>query len=347
MPEGDTVWLAARRMDTALAGRMLLRSDFRVPSLATADLSGRRVSTVRPRGKHLLTRVEGGLTLHTHFRMEGSWHLYRPGSRWSGGPAWQVRVVLVTAEQVAVGYRLPVVEILPTEQEDRVVGHLGPDVLGVDWDLDRAVANLRAEPTREIGSALLDQRLLAGLGNIWRTEACFLAGVSPWTPVGEVGDLEGLVRRAQAMIRAGARGGHQVTTGSARPGEQHWVYGRAGRPCRRCGTLVRRQEQRTATQSSPGRGSPARAAGPRSQGSHGQARRDHDRREDGRRDGGRLARDVGGSVDIEDQDGRVTAWCPTCQPGPAPGAAAGGWDVRPGRRGVTPGWPPAGGHGPG
>ncbi|MCK9897385.1 DNA-formamidopyrimidine glycosylase family protein [Frankia sp. AgB32] len=238
MPEGDTVWRAARRMDSALAGAPLLRTEFRVPWLATADLSGQRITGVAARGKHLLTRFDGGLTLHTHFRMEGSWHLYQPGSRWSGGPGWQIRAVLTTAERTAVGYRLAIVELLATAREQDAVGHLGPDVLGPDWDLDTAVGRLRAWPDRLVGAALLDQRNLAGLGNIWRTEACFLAGVSPWTPVGDVPDLPGLVRRAQAMIEAGAHGGHQVTTGSTRPGEEHWVYGRAGRPCRRCASRI-------------------------------------------------------------------------------------------------------------
>ncbi|CAJ64355.1 MULTISPECIES: DNA-formamidopyrimidine glycosylase family protein [Frankia] len=243
MPEGDTVWRVARRMDAALAGARLLSSDFRVPHLATADLSGQRIIGVAARGKHLLTRFDGGLSLHTHFRMEGSWHLYRPGVPWSGGPAWQIRVVLTTAEQVAVGYRLAIVELLATSREQDAVGHLGPDVLGPDWDLDVVVAALRAVPQRQIGAALLDQRIIAGLGNIWRTEACFVAGVSPWTPVGDVPDLPGLVRRAQAMIRTGAHGGHQVTTGSTRPGEEHWVYGRAGRPCRRCGSRILTADQ--------------------------------------------------------------------------------------------------------
>ncbi|WP_328591866.1 hypothetical protein [Candidatus Frankia alpina] len=119
----------------------------------------------------------------------------------------------------------------------------GPDVLGSDWDLDAVVAQLRATPQRQIGAALLDQRIIAGRGNIWRTEACFVTGVPPWTPVGDIPDLPGLVRRAQAMIKAGAHGGHQVTTGSLRPGEEHWVYGRAGRPCRRCGSRILTADQ--------------------------------------------------------------------------------------------------------
>ena len=150
MPEGDTVWLAGKRLHEALAGDVLVRSDFRLPSLATVDLAGSTVLEVVPRGKHLLTRLSGGLTLHTHFRMDGSWHLYRPGDRWTGGPEWQVRAVLETLA------------------EDAFVGHLGPDVLGPDWDADEALRRLRADPDREVGLALLAQRLLAGFGNLYR-----------------------------------------------------------------------------------------------------------------------------------------------------------------------------------
>ena len=148
VPEGDTVWLAGQRLHEALAGDVLVRSDFRVPALATVDLAGRRVLEVVPRGKHLLTRLSDGLTLHTHFRMDGSWHLYRPGDRWTGGPQWQVRAVLETASVQAVGYRLPVVELLATDDEDTVVGHLGPDVLGPDWDAEEAVRRLSADAGR-------------------------------------------------------------------------------------------------------------------------------------------------------------------------------------------------------
>jgi endonuclease VIII len=175
MPEGDTVWLAGRRLHDALAGDRLTRSDFRVPQLATTDLAGRTVTEVVSRGKHLLTRVDDDLTLHTHFRMDGTWHLYRPGDRWRGGPQWQVRVLLETAAWQAVGYRLPVVELLPRDREDDAVGHLGPDILGPDWDPAEAVRRLAAQPDREVGDALLDQRNLAGIGNLYKAESLFLA----------------------------------------------------------------------------------------------------------------------------------------------------------------------------
>jgi endonuclease-8 len=243
MPEGDTVWLAGRRLHDALAGRQLTRSDFRVPQLATVDLAGRTVAEVVSRGKHLLTRIDDDLTLHTHFRMDGSWHLYRPGEPWRGGPQWQVRVVLENAERVAVGYRLPVVELLPRDRENDAVGHLGPDILGPDWDPAEAVRRLAADPDRELGPALLDQRNLAGVGNLYKTEVCFLAGVTPWTRVGDVPDLARIVDRVARLLRANRDTVRQVTTGDTRRGRGHWVFERAGRPCLRCGSPVASAEQ--------------------------------------------------------------------------------------------------------
>ncbi len=243
MPEGDTVWRTAHRLHAALGGHLLLSSAFRVPTLATAALHGRTVVESVSRGKHLLTRVDGGLTLHTHLRMEGSWHLYRPGSRWSGGPDWQVRVVLTTEDWLAVGYRLPVVELIRTADEDTVVGHLGPDLLGPGWDEAEALRRLCAAPGREIGDALLDQRNLAGIGNMYKAEALFLAGISPWQQVAEVADLAALVRLAQRLLIAGRDSGRQVPTGDARRGHEHWVYTNGGRPCRRCATPIRVDEQ--------------------------------------------------------------------------------------------------------
>ena len=242
MPEGDTVFLAATRLDRALAGQRLLATDFRVPRFATADLAGEVVTAVVPRGKHLLLRTDAGVTLHTHFKMEGAWHLYRPGERWRG-PDFQVRAVLRTEPWVAVGFRLAICELLPTAREQEVVGHLGPDVLGPDWDLDEAARRLRADPGRAIGTALLDQRAVAGPGNIWKSELCFLWGVDPWTAVGEVRDLEGMLALLARMMDANRTTGSQVTTGDTRAGRTHWVAARRGRPCRRCGTPIRMAEQ--------------------------------------------------------------------------------------------------------
>ena len=242
MPEGDTVWLACRRLDEALAGKEIVRSDFRVPELATVDLAGETVLEVVPRGKHLLTRLSSQRTMHTHFRMEGSWHLYSPGTRWSGGPDHEIRVVLAVPDRLAVGYRLPVVELLPTADEAAVVGHLGPDILSDDFDLDEAVRRLAADPDREIGMALLDQRNLAGIGNLYRLEGLFLRGVNPWTHTGDV-DLPAMVTLTRRLMLQNKLHAQQITTGSTRRGEEHWVYGRARRPCRRCRTPIQQADQ--------------------------------------------------------------------------------------------------------
>jgi endonuclease-8 len=243
VPEGDTVWRATRRLDQSLAGQVLTRTDFRVPELATADLSGRTVDEVVPRGKHLLMRLGGGITINSHFQMDGSWHLYRPGESWRGGPDHQVRVVLETAPWVAVGYRLPVLNLVATDAEDTVVGHLGPDLLSPSFDRSLAIANLAADPDRTISEALLDQRNLAGVGNLYKAETLFLRGVWPWTRVGQVADLDGTVRLAQKLVASNKGRWTQTTTGSLRRGETSYVYGRRAQPCRRCGAAIQKADQ--------------------------------------------------------------------------------------------------------
>ncbi|WP_405014446.1 DNA-formamidopyrimidine glycosylase family protein [Kitasatospora sp. NBC_01539] len=239
MPEGDTVHRTAASLREALAGRRLTAADLRVPAHATADLTGRLVLDVVPRGKHLLTRFDGGLTLHTHLRMDGRWSVFRPGERWSGGPAYEIRAVLATAGLTAVGFRLPVVELLPTADEARAVGHLGPDLLGPDWDAAEALRRLTADPARPVGEALLDQRNLAGIGNVYANELCFMAGTTPWTPVGEVAALDRVVAKAHHLLDANKLRTERLTTREDAPGRRTWVYGRARRPCSRCGTTVR------------------------------------------------------------------------------------------------------------
>lgn len=244
MPEGDSVWLWARRMHAALAGQVLVRSDFRVPALATTDLRGRRVVDVVSRGKHMLTRVEGGLTLHTHLGMEGRWRIYRDRSplrgRWGGDRDDAVRVVLETDTATAVGYRLPVVELVASARERELLRSLGPDLLGGDWDAAEALRRLAAESQCPISDALLDQHNLAGIGNVYKSELLFLRGLSPWTSVGEIADLAGLVTLAHRLLDANKHRSGHVTTGDLRRGRQHYVYGRQGEPCRRCGARIRR-----------------------------------------------------------------------------------------------------------
>ncbi|MEV7402530.1 DNA-formamidopyrimidine glycosylase family protein [Streptomyces sp. NPDC091267] len=258
MPEGDTVLQTARRLHRALAGQVLTRSDLRVPRFATADLTGRAVLDVVSRGKHLLTRFEGGLTLHSHLRMDGAWRIYAQGERWRGGPTHQIRAILANTAHTAVGYRLPVLELLRTEDEEKAVGHLGPDLLGPDWDASTALRNLLTDPARPLGEALLDQRNLAGIGNIYKTELCFLARATPWLPIGELPTATAalLVTTAKQLLEANRDRPERITTTGARPrtatgrpyrparpSENLWVYGRNRRPCLRCGTPIRAGEQ--------------------------------------------------------------------------------------------------------
>jgi endonuclease-8 len=198
------------------------------------------VSRTRSRGKHLLTRIdhERGWTLHTHLKMEGSWHVYAAGQRWRR-PEVQARVVLEVEGRTAVGFQLGLVELVPREAEADLLAHLGPDLLGPDWDEDRALANLRAEPQRPIGQALLDQRNLAGIGNMYMSELCFTMGVNPAGSVTEVKDLRRMVRRARQMLEVNKERAIQSTTGSLRERERMWVYRRDKSPCLRCGTPIR------------------------------------------------------------------------------------------------------------
>ncbi|HEU5486832.1 MAG TPA: DNA-formamidopyrimidine glycosylase family protein [Microlunatus sp.] len=242
MPEGDTVWRACRRLHGLLAGRRLTRGELRVPQLATTELAGVRVLDVTPRGKHQLFRFDHGWTLHTHFRMEGAWRTYQRGRRWGGGPDYEIRAVLSTEETDAVGYRLPVVELVPTAEENQVVGHLGPDLLGPDWDLDEALRRIRSQPDRSIGEALLDQRNLAGLGTFYRSELLFVQGVHPRTPVVAVSGLPRMVQRAKLLLDANKERAQQSTTGDLRSGRRTYVFERPGQPCRRCGGPIRTEE---------------------------------------------------------------------------------------------------------
>lgn len=242
MPEGDTVLVAAGRLDNAMAGETLTRTEFRVPRFAAVDMAGQVVTSVVARGKHILLRTDAAYTVHSHFKMEGSWHLYRPGVRWRG-PSFQVRAILTTEPWLAVGFRLGQLNVIKTQDEHRLVAHLGPDVLGPDWDRDEALRRLRARPAVAIGTALIDQRNLAGPGNIYKSEVCFLARLHPWTSVEAVPDLVAVVDLTKKLMEANRSSGRQVTTGDPRPSFARWVAGRAGRPCRRCGTTIRAAEQ--------------------------------------------------------------------------------------------------------
>ncbi|WP_404475051.1 DNA-formamidopyrimidine glycosylase family protein [Microbacterium aerolatum] len=239
MPEGDTVFRTARRLDEALAGHEVTRFDLRVPHVATADLTGATIRGCAARGKHLLLHI-GDHTLHSHLRMDGAWFLYRPGERWRH-PAFKVRAIVGTTTHEAVGVDIADIELIPTRDEEQIVGHLGPDPLSDDWDAATAAARLSAD-ARSIHVALLDQRNVAGFGNEYAAELLFLRGILPTTPATEV-DTAALVDLGARTIRANRERVDRTFTGVNRPGRTTWVYGRANRPCRRCGTLIRRGEQ--------------------------------------------------------------------------------------------------------
>jgi len=251
VPEGDSVWRSAAQLHAALAGQQLTASDFRVPRFATLDLAGWVMEEVVPRGKHLLMRLRGPaderLTVHSHLKMEGSWQVYPPGGRWKK-PGFTARCVLRTPAADAVGFSLGLLEVIRTADEDNVVGHLGPDLLGPDWDPAEAERRVRSRPDVPIGVALLDQRNLAGIGNIYRCEACFLAGVHPASPVSAMTNLPAMFEDAKQLLEANLGPGRRTTLLNARgtpvgrsagrPG--YWVYRREHQPCLRCRTPIRR-----------------------------------------------------------------------------------------------------------
>ncbi|MGV9799850.1 endonuclease VIII Nei2 [Mycobacterium sp. NPDC003449] len=232
MPEGDTVFHTAAVLRTALVGKTLTRCDIRVPRYATVDLTGQVVDEVLSRGKHLFLRV-GPASIHSHLKMEGSWRVGR-----SAVAAHRIRILLETADTRATGVDLGVLEVLDRDSDGDVVAHLGPDLLGLDWDPQIAAANLTADPDRALAAALLDQRVMAGIGNVYCNELCFVFGRRPTAPVSSLTDPRRVVQRARDMLWLNRSRWNRTTTGDTRNGRQLWVYGRAGAPCRRCGTLI-------------------------------------------------------------------------------------------------------------
>ena len=235
MPEGDTVHRAAAKLSGALTGTTVTRFDIRVPGSATADLRGETVHSVVPRGKHLLERI-GDYTLHSHLKMEGRWDVYPLGGRWRR-PAYTARAIVGNVTCETVGFDLAMVEVLHTRDEDRIVGHLGPDPLAADWDAAEAARRVGADE-RAVHVALLDQRNVAGFGNVYANEMLFVRGIAPSTPATEV-DGVALIDLGARMIRANLPRAERTFTGDTRPGRRFWVYGRDGKACRRCGTLIR------------------------------------------------------------------------------------------------------------
>ena len=296
MPEGDTIFRAARTLNLALAARIVTRFTAAYPALTRIDedapMAGRTITSVEARGKHLLMHFgpstspksgssvsfgAGPLTLRTHMRMSGSWHVYpqtrgplppaglshsrgprrpapfgrdRPGERWQRPPG-AARIVIETAGYVAVAFNVPVAEFLDASrlarQED--LRRIGPDLLGETFDEDETLARLRGRGAQPIAEALLNQRVVAGIGNVYKSETLFLEGIHPAAPVAGVDDaaLRELLRTARRLLTANIADasaeiityrGLRRTTGRSNPDERLWVYGRGGKPCRRCGTAI-------------------------------------------------------------------------------------------------------------
>jgi endonuclease-8 len=242
MPEGDTVYILSQRLHAALAGRTVTRFELRIPALALADLTGATVTEVAPRGKHILMRFSTGQSLHSHLRMDGDWRI-GPAKARPRGRDFEIRALVGNADWLAAGFRVHDLKLIATEAEAEVVGHLGPDLLAPNFDRDEALRRFAAVPARPIGEALLDQRLAAGIGNVYKSEVLFLNRLSPFLPVAEVPELAAVIDDSARLLRGNLGDRSRTTTGWHQPGQQFWVYGRAGKGCRRCGTAIRLCEQ--------------------------------------------------------------------------------------------------------
>lgn len=291
MPEGDVVYQAARRLDAALAGRIIETNKFRLPGYGTLDLTGCRVNSAVSRGKHLLLRV-ADVSIHTHMAVMGRWDVYATGER-SRTPAVKASVVLKNDAFQAVGFDLEYMRVIRTSDEPQAVGHLGPDPLGHSWDPAEAERRLASNPERPIGLALLDQRLIAGLGKVYRSEILFLACTNPRTPVGEVEDLARIVDLAHRLMEANKDRPMRSTT-PATLDSPYSVFARGGEPCLRCSDPV--VHERFGPDSPLGK--PVAAVNRGRAGGAGRAAVFDDNR---------------------DLAGRDLFWCPQCQPLPGQG----------------------------
>jgi endonuclease-8 len=254
VPEGDTIFRAARTLNRALAGKRVVRFESVFPSLTRVDvdapLTRRRIEEVSARGKHLLMRFSGGLILRTHMRMHGSWHVYRPGERWQRA-RHRMRVLVATEDFVAVAFDVPVAEFIRADDLARheELRHLGPDLLGEDFDERAALERMRARSRDPIADVLLDQRVVAGIGNVYKSEVLFACRIDPVAATATLpdADLQRLIATARRLLLANVQpamapmttySGLRRTTGRQNPAERLWVYGRGGQPCRRCGTAI-------------------------------------------------------------------------------------------------------------
>jgi endonuclease-8 len=245
MPEGDTILRTALTLQRVLAGRTVQRFESVLPALTRIDedqpIVGRRIESVSARGKHLLIAFSGDLILHTHMRMNGVWHLYRPGVRWRR-PHRDMRVLIATSDAVAVGFTVPVAEFLTSRdlQRHADLRSLGPDVLSASFDPAEATRRIREHPKQSIGDVLISQRVVSGVGNLFKSEILFVSGIDPFTEVNALSDpqLERIVGAARELMTRSATSPRRQTTRSVNPNATLWVYGRGGLPCRRCGTPI-------------------------------------------------------------------------------------------------------------
>lgn len=235
MPEGDTIWRTAAALRARLQGRRVVAAR----PAAFERLAGATVTSVEPVGKHLLIRFDSGLALHSHMRMRGAWHLYRPGERWRC-PEWQLKALLETDDAVAICFAAPLVELV--RETGSRVGHLGPDILGGDWSAAEVVARARSLGSVAIGELLLDQRVTAGIGNVYRCEALWERRVNPWLKAERLddGELGALFETAREAMRANLGGSFERRFPGYGRGA---VHGRGNRPCPRCGTPIRVRAQ--------------------------------------------------------------------------------------------------------
>jgi endonuclease VIII len=260
VPEGDTIFRSARALNRALAGKIITRFETAYAHLASVDddkkISGRTVERVEARGKWLLMYFSGDLILVTHMRMNGSWHLYRAGERWRR-PQQDMRLAIETADWSAVGFAVPVAEFhsAATLLRKTTIPALGPDLLKQDFDFARVIAGMKQHADEQIAEVLLNQRVMAGIGNLYKSETCFICRVNPFREVRtlDTGQLEQLVFTARKFLslNVAARADGEISTYAGLRRTAHtsgqssrlWVYGRRGKPCRRCGTPIEMRKQ--------------------------------------------------------------------------------------------------------
>lgn len=260
MPEGDTIFRAARALNQALAGATVIGFETAYAPLASVNddtpIAGRTIEKVESRGKWLLISFSGDLILVTHMLMSGSWHIYRTGERWKRGRQ-HMRVIIRTRDFEAVAFDVPVARFHTARSLERTtaIPKLGPDLLGEQFSEDDAIARIRALGDEEIANVLLDQQVIAGMGNVFKSEVCFACRVHPFRSVASLSnaEVECLVDTARKMMAANVLGssgdrittyaGSRRTTGNTDPAARVWVYGRQGQPCRRCGTPILMRKQ--------------------------------------------------------------------------------------------------------